>query len=263
MGLNTEKYSQLLTDLLPQGHAWSRPLSPVIQSLLDGLAAEGARVECRGVDLLRESDPGQAVELLPDWERVLGLPDSCDPFPDGKTVEERQAALLLKLRLEYGQTIEFFIGLAIFASHVEATITELRPIRTGTAECTTNGTLRHWHAMFVWRVNSPAIEATPLRCGTGTCGQEIWTFEYFYHLAPLADYDPAAGDEGLRSGTARCGDRVEYFIPEPPPGIEFARCGSSCGTRLRWWGDALLECLMKRYKPAQTHVLFAYTEVQP
>ena len=31
---------------------------------------------------------------------------------------------------------------------------------------------------------------------------------------------------------------------------------------LAWWGDAIIECLINRYKPAHTRVFFAYREVE-
>jgi len=39
----------------------------------------------------------------------------------------------------------------------------------------------------------------------------------------------------------------------------FKAGANSCGDALRWWGNDLLECAIKRLKPAHTHVLFGYT----
>ena len=40
--------------------------------------------------------------------------------------------------------------------------------------------------------------------------------------------------------------------------VEFAAGRSSAGEALRSWGNELLECVISRYKPAHTNVLFAY-----
>lgn len=40
--------------------------------------------------------------------------------------------------------------------------------------------------------------------------------------------------------------------------IEFSAGASSAGDPLRAWGNELLECVIRRLRPAHTHVLFAY-----
>ncbi len=49
----------------------------VLRRLLSCVAAEFSRLEADAWQLLNETDPGVAVDLLPDWERVLGLPETC------------------------------------------------------------------------------------------------------------------------------------------------------------------------------------------
>ena len=48
-----------------------------------------------GANLLDEIRPSTTFELLPDWERVVGLPDICSVL--GSTVTVRRASLLEKL----------------------------------------------------------------------------------------------------------------------------------------------------------------------
>lgn len=71
-----ESYVQPMRDLLPPGRAWDGARRPgsTFSRFLAGLALEFSRVEKRGSDLLIEYHPGEAVELLEAWEKVLGLP---------------------------------------------------------------------------------------------------------------------------------------------------------------------------------------------
>lgn len=84
-----------LEALLPTGGAWPRGEDTVYHQLNAGLAAEFARIDQRAADLLEEMDPRTTTELLPDWERVAGLPDPCTAAPT--TLEGRRAALTARL----------------------------------------------------------------------------------------------------------------------------------------------------------------------
>src|SRR4051794_22688826 len=69
-------------DLMPQGLAWPRDLASNIGKLLGWVADERKRRHERALTLLEaEAVPTAAVELLPDWEQALGLPDPCRAAP--------------------------------------------------------------------------------------------------------------------------------------------------------------------------------------
>src|SRR5690606_22069685 len=105
-------YAEGLAALLPRGPAWPRDTNSVLMRLIAGLAEIwGANVDSRAADLLeRESDPRAALELLPDWERVAGLPDACLAEP--LTIADRQKALIARLTILGDQSIAFFLQLA-------------------------------------------------------------------------------------------------------------------------------------------------------
>lgn len=121
-------YAGQLRQLLPRGLAWEFGRDSVFAQLLAGLAEELARVDARGLDMLEEADPRTALELLPDWERVAGLPDACTGRPDN--AGERQAALQQKLTGLGGQSRQAFIELAARLGYV-IWIEEHRPARVG------------------------------------------------------------------------------------------------------------------------------------
>ncbi|MDB5432436.1 MAG: hypothetical protein JWP35_3552 [Caulobacter sp.] len=103
-------YLDQLKGLLPTGPAWSRAPGSVLSKLLTGIAQEFARVDARARQLMEEADPRTSVEMLDDWERVLGLPDDCTAA--ATTVPARQIACFRKLAALGGQTPAFYVGVA-------------------------------------------------------------------------------------------------------------------------------------------------------
>lgn len=115
------RYTILLQQLLPQGLAWPRDEGAMLTRLLAGLAEELERVHLRADDLLeRESDPRYAVECLPDWERMLGLPDPTAPAG----VSTGHLAVVGVLAGGRGQTLADYQGIA---ESIGATVTQHLP----------------------------------------------------------------------------------------------------------------------------------------
>lgn len=85
-------YTDRVLDEFPRGKAWPRTVGGWLWKLASGLGIEFGRVDDRGEDLLREMDPRTAVETLPDWERITGLPDPTDENPPTSDAD-RQAAV--------------------------------------------------------------------------------------------------------------------------------------------------------------------------
>lgn len=88
-GTSALAYARMLAALLPPGRLWRLIGGGVLQKVLTACADELARVDARAMDLLRESVPTEADELLPDYERELGLPST-------GTTAERQARVLAR-----------------------------------------------------------------------------------------------------------------------------------------------------------------------
>lgn len=168
MAMTGQQYAEQLDALLPQGLAWPRESDVRMRALTRALAEEFARVDVRGDDLLREALPNTTVEMLGDWERAAGLPDSC--VPSGQTLQERHNALLSRLAGTGGQSREFFIGLAAYLGFA-ITITEFRPFRAGVSaagDALTNGDWQH-----TWRINAPAVTIISFRAGVSAAGEPL------------------------------------------------------------------------------------------
>jgi uncharacterized protein YmfQ (DUF2313 family) len=143
-------YAQLKA-LLPPGPAWDAERVPEIHQLLEAGSLELAREDLRLSDLLGESDPNHVRELVPDWERVMGLPDPC--LGVNPTFEDRQLAVRRRLTEVGGQTPAFFVQLAISVGYPHATVTEYRTPRFGNARFGKSrfGT---WSAQYMWTLNT-------------------------------------------------------------------------------------------------------------
>jgi uncharacterized protein YmfQ (DUF2313 family) len=169
-----DEYRDALAGLLPSGQAWPRDPQSALQQLVRSFAAELERLDMRAAQLLAETDPASTTELLPDWERVVGLPDPC--VTTGQTVAERRLALEGRLTSVGGQSRRFFIELAARLGY-SVTIDEFASSTAATAagiSFTGDG----W--AHIWRVNVPTtVAVTPFRAGAGAAGEplRVWSNE--------------------------------------------------------------------------------------
>lgn len=72
-GRTVESYAGAMRALLPPGKLWRFIGESVIGKLLLGCAEEFVRIDQRAADLLNESDPTTALELLPEYEGELDV----------------------------------------------------------------------------------------------------------------------------------------------------------------------------------------------
>lgn len=148
MALTTNDYLQQLRGLLPPGPAWPRDAESLLTEILTAFAQEFARIDQRIEKLLDEADPRTTLELLPDWERVAGLPDVCTGPLD--SVAARRDALIARLTSLGDQSRQYFIDLAAALGYT-ITITEFRPFTVGSA---VNDPLCSEEWRFAWQVNA-------------------------------------------------------------------------------------------------------------
>lgn len=129
MALSPEQYLEQLLALQPPGSALPRDPDSIWGGLLQAEADELARVDRRSDDLTAESDPRTSAELLPDWERVCGLPDGCASAAN--TLAERRSAVLARLTELGGQRPADYEALAAVLGYTDARVEEFRPFRVG------------------------------------------------------------------------------------------------------------------------------------
>lgn len=103
-------YARALALLLPRGRAWATGPDSVLQRLMAAISAPFAALDLRIRRLWAEADPDQALELLEEWEALLGLPDPCVGTNPGLRSRQRIAAA--RLAAQGGQTIAYLKSLA-------------------------------------------------------------------------------------------------------------------------------------------------------
>jgi len=195
MAYSAEQYRTQLKALLPPGKAFPRERGTTLDALLDAMSQELARIDARIDRLPTEALPSTTSELLADWERVAGLPDSCSGLL-ADTMQARRNDLVSKLVSRGGQSPAYFIEIAA-ALGFEVKIEEFRPFQAGWSSAGDPLTNGDWQ--YTWRVRAPEVTVVPFRAGQ-----------------------------------------------------------SAAGEPLRVWGNDGLECRIRKYAPAHTHVFFAY-----
>ncbi len=169
MTVGADSYAQMLHALLPRGAAWPKQKGTVLDKLVEALASEFARIDARAGDLAREMVPGASVEMMPDWESSLGLPDTCTG--PAETAQERRQRLVQKYVATGGQSRQFFIELAAMLGY-EITITEYRPFLCGISRC--GDKLNGGHGVRnIWSVTVPNPRVTYFRTGVSRCGERL------------------------------------------------------------------------------------------
>lgn len=167
---DAEGYTRLLQALLPTGSVWPRDPEATLTKLLAAWAAELARVDQRGDDLVDEADPRTAFEMLTDWERVCGLPGACHGTAEG--LAQRRAAVANQLTFRGGQSRAFFLSLAAALGY-QVGIEEFRPLRAG--DLAGSRTYDDEWA-FVWRVRGPEASAISVLRAGGGAGERLRTW---------------------------------------------------------------------------------------
>ena len=237
-----EDYADAMQALLPLGQAWPRDWEGVLMRVVRGLTRIWGDFELRASHLLeQESDPRLTIELLPDWERNWGLPDPCYVAP--QSIAERQFALVQRMTIEGAQSREFFIGIAADIGYT-ITITEYRPFRVAIDSC---GDSRVY--------------------GVVTTDEPIMRNEWYQPILNEGRNGYVA--DGELSGWPHYGlggESMFYWsVHVGQTKLTWFRCASGqCGVdpHLRIGIADDLECLLNRWKPSHTEIIFDYSGMQ-
>lgn len=162
-------YLSMLQALLPEGAAWTRDPDAALTQLLAGIAGELARVDASAHLLIREADAYETLALLAEHESAWGLPDECTQ--SGATIQERREAVLAKEQNLGGQSVPYFLELAILLSgSSDVAVSEYRPFTAGSpsGDQLTNGTWCH-----AWRVTAPAYAVHRFAAGVSVAGEPL------------------------------------------------------------------------------------------
>ncbi|WP_122575840.1 YmfQ family protein [Pseudomonas viridiflava] len=165
-----EHYAEQLQALLPPGPAWDPERVPEVQQLIAGLSHEFARIDGRAFDLLNEMDPASVSELVPDWERVMNLPDPCLGLKP--LFEDRRLSVRQRLVAVGGQNAAFYVGIAVSQGYPDASVTEFRTPRMGRSRFG-QAHFGTWNAQFIWTLNTGGRQRLGRRFGASYWGERF------------------------------------------------------------------------------------------
>ena len=119
-----DENAMMLARHLPKGKVWSSGFDQDsnIGKLIKGLSIEFYRLEVLTKKISDETDINKTDELLADWEKSVGIPDSC--FDTTPSIEDRREQVRQKLSNFGGvQKAEDFIRVAeVFGFEIDVTV---------------------------------------------------------------------------------------------------------------------------------------------
>jgi uncharacterized protein YmfQ (DUF2313 family) len=160
-----------LQNLMPRGLAWPTAPDAVMAQVMACLSPTFARHTAQNNNLLIDAFPATTVQLLPEWEAALGLPDLCaGPSP---TLQARQAQVLVRFAGSGGQSVPYYVNYAATFGF-PVTVTEYTPFRVG--QQTMGDPLGTQDWAFTWQVNSPITAPTLFRAGHSVADEALVTW---------------------------------------------------------------------------------------
>lgn len=154
--------------LMPRGRAWPKDPTSVQALVMAGLAPTWVRHTQSNNNLLVDAFPATAVQLLPEWESALGLPDPC--AGESPTLSGRQAQVVARLTNSGGQSVPYFTVYAAALGYT-VTVTEYTPFRMGQQRMGCQLGTQDW--AFTWQINAPAQTITYFRMGQSYMGESL------------------------------------------------------------------------------------------
>lgn len=189
MGVSLATWLDSLQALLPPGRALTRQPGAKLTQLLEAIAAGLLAAQERLEALQVESDPRLATNMLPDWERLLGLPDDCSADLE-LSIAERQRLSFAKHIEQGGQSRAYFIALAEAYGEPGCTIEDGFSQMTCNDDC--NDALYSLTDVFTWRVNIPRpIEQVEAMTCNDDCNDALASFTLSLAECPITERKPA------------------------------------------------------------------------
>ncbi len=171
LDLEPADFGRLLANLSPAGDAWPTEDDAVVTQARTALAGVFSRLNGRANYLVSDAFPKTSVELLPEWEASVGLPDPC--AGEDQTIAQRQAHVVARLTTKLGPSIP---NLTAFAAALgfTITITEFAPARAGMLKAGGPCCGEAW--AHVWQVNVAGTTVRRFRAGYSRAGEPLSTW---------------------------------------------------------------------------------------
>ncbi len=160
-----------MQSLLPTGPVWPREPDSVQAQTLAALAPTYTRQAARATNLLSDAFPVRPIELLPEWESTLGLPDPCAGA--APTQQQQQQQVAARFVASGGQTSAYFVKVAATLGFPIG-ITCYTPSVFGMSFGAPFGGDAWAHA---WQITAPATVVEPFAFGRNAFGDAFATVE--------------------------------------------------------------------------------------
>lgn len=152
LGSTADDYKDTMIQLSPTGVLWPTEDSTTWVKLLEALAQEYARTDSSSVEFVQESFPDTTSTLLPNWERMLGLPDVFSD-PDA-TIDERRNTVIAKMQARGGQSADYLSSVIDALGYVNS-IQECTPFAADISQTGDYLFDESWMYYFIVTVQGP------------------------------------------------------------------------------------------------------------
>ncbi|MGC1549432.1 MAG: putative phage tail protein [Rhodanobacter sp.] len=157
-----------LQNLMPRGRAWSKDPASIQDQTIACFAPSFERVTAAAIALIADAFPATALDMVPEWQLALGLPDPCaGPAPG--LIQERQQ-IVARLTNSGGQSAAYFIAFAAAFGYT-VTVTNDAPFRCGQSRAGQHVGSQDW--FFSWVIHAPENTSEPFLCGQSTAGDPL------------------------------------------------------------------------------------------
>ncbi|WP_175017104.1 MULTISPECIES: YmfQ family protein [Burkholderia] len=179
-------FTSAIQALMPRGLAWPRSADAVMSRVIATLSPVWARHVQANNYLLVDAFPATTIELLPEWEAALGLPDPCaGPSPE---LAVRRTQVVARFSNSGGQSISFFVGYAKSLGF-DVSISEFTPFRAGQQRAGDPCGVEGW--AHTWRVNAPSNTTNYFRAGASVAGEPLASWGNAVLLCEINALKPA------------------------------------------------------------------------
>ncbi|KVS52261.1 phage tail protein [Burkholderia cepacia] len=179
-------FTSALMALMPRGLAWPRDPNSVMARTIATLAPIWSRHVAANNYLLVDAFPSTTVELLPEWEAALGLPDPC--AGESPTLAQRQAQVVARFTNSGGQSVRYFLSYAKSLGF-DVSITEFTPFRVGQQAAGDSVGVEGW--AHTWRINVPPSTINYFRASRSAAGEPLASWGNAVLLCEMNTLKPA------------------------------------------------------------------------
>ncbi|MCP1376054.1 YmfQ family protein [Dyella lutea] len=165
---SVDDFHGALRALMPRGRVWNKDPDSVQDRTIGCFAPSYQRNSLAALNLVADAFPATALDLVPEWQATLGLPDPC--AGNAPTLIQQRQQIVARLTDSGGQSAPYFIGLAAQLGYT-VTITNDAPFRCGQSRCGQHLGDQDW--FFFWTVTAPSYTTTPFLAGQSTAGDPL------------------------------------------------------------------------------------------